>query len=69
MAEVLIAYYLLWVVYWQSWPMVLGPYNFEECQAVLVAMYDKNISGCTVLPLPQDSIRYFPQETAWDVND
>jgi len=56
----LIAYFILVFANSQTWPVMLGPYEYEECHAVFdylnVRHYD--LSGCGLLPLPQEDAVY-----------
>jgi hypothetical protein len=51
----LVAYFILIMISSQEWPMMAGPYTYEECLSVkeFLIRRDYDVSGCELLPLPQ----------------
>jgi len=51
----LIAYFILVFANSQTWPVMLGPYDYEECHAIFDHLNRRHydLSGCGTLPLPQ----------------
>lgn len=56
----LIAYFLLVMVSFQEWPMLLGPYDYQECLGVKEFLIHREyeLEGCANLPLPQPDAYY-----------